>query len=386
MDIASAHCIGCGSNHLRLLDKDAIPHGVASDSKPWPRIGTFVICEDCAHTQKIQDEAWQADVQAIYSGYEMYFLAGGSEQQVFDDGQPQPRTKRLFEKLWQCVKLPDEGRMLDVGCAVGNTLRTFSSMCPRWKLAGFDITSHSEAIIRAIPGVTNFHTGSLDDIPERFDLITMLFVVEHLPDPRQVLNQFRKLIKPDGIIWIHTSDFWANPFDLTVVDHSSHYMVDTLAELVERCGFTVIDRNDDWNVKEMGVVARLGDGKTKVVVDEAKKNDRLRRVPERFQWLGNLVRDAKAAAWQGRLAILGSSFAATWLASMIPNEAAMFVDEDPNRVGKKHLGLPVVAPDQVPAGVPVYLAFPPIQAERIRTRFAAKYPDIKLVMPPALSR
>jgi SAM-dependent methyltransferase len=382
MSTALTDCIACGSACLRMLDNRTLPRGVASDSKPWPRSGKYAICEHCGHTQKILDEIWRADAASIYQDYEMYFLAGGSEQVVFDDDRPLPRTKRLIDKLHQAVSLPAQGSMLDVGCAVGSTLRTFHGMFPKWRLAGFDITSHSEKIIRSIPA--EFHTGSLDDIDQGFDLLTMLFVVEHLPDPRRVLDQFRRLINPGGIIWIHTSDFWANPFDLTVVDHASHFMVDTLAELVERSGFSVIERNDDWNIKEMGVLARMSDGWSAPRVDEVKKAIRLAGAPRRLQWLGDIVEHARGTAGRGQVAILGTSFAATWLASMIEEKAALFVDEDRQRVGKTLLERPVVAPEEVPGDMPVYLAFPTVQADRIRARLLRKYPDTTFVSPPPL--
>src|SRR5690242_4038828 len=132
-------CIGCGSAQLRHLDSPAVPVGVTSDCKPWPRCGVFAICEACGHTQKIQSGAWRDDVDRIYGGYEVYFLSGGAEQVVFDDSTPLPRTRRLLENLRQRIALPAQGHVLDVGCANGSTLRTFQGLWPQWKLAGFDI-------------------------------------------------------------------------------------------------------------------------------------------------------------------------------------------------------------------------------------------------------
>jgi SAM-dependent methyltransferase len=385
MASSSRHCVGCGSGRLCALDNRTIPRGVASDCKPWPRCGEFVICEDCGHTQKIQDATWQKDVANIYGGYEVYFLSGGNEQVVFDGFQPLPRTKRLIDVLRQRVALPATGRMLDVGCANGSTLRTFSSLFPRWQLAGFDINTHSETMVKAIPGVTDFFTGSLDAIDRKFDFITMLYVVEHLPEPRQVLEQFHRLLNPGGTIWVHTSDFWANPFDLTVVDHSSHFMVDTLAELVERCGFEVFDRNDDWNIKEMGVVGRLPKSTLTAAVDQTKKRERLTGTPRRMRWLGEVVEQACKAAGRGKFGVFGTAIAGTWLANMAPEHAGFFVDEDKQRTGKTHMGLPVVPPDEVPANAPIYLAFPTFQAEKIQTRLAGKYPNLNFVVPPPVA-
>jgi SAM-dependent methyltransferase len=170
------------------------------------------------------------DVHDIYSIRNVLF-AGGSGNS-YSTPSSRSRAQRLIEKL----RVHRSRAWFDARCRlpIGMTLRTFGGLFPKWNLAGYDITTHSAATVRSLPGVNAFYSGSLDDIPEKFDLVTMLFVVEHLPDPRKVLEQFRRLLKPQGIAWIHTSDFWANPFDLPVVDHASHFMVDTLAELVER--------------------------------------------------------------------------------------------------------------------------------------------------------
>lgn len=47
----------------------------------------------------------------------------------------------------------------------------------------------------------------LDDLPEgegRFDLITLLDVFEHLPDPGEVLSRCRTLLKSDGVLLLET--------------------------------------------------------------------------------------------------------------------------------------------------------------------------------------
>jgi len=370
---------------LRALDNSSLPRGVTSDCKPWPRCGRFAICEECGHLQKIQDQTWCSDVANIYGGYEVYFLSGGSEQVVFGGVQPQSRTQRLLEKLRCRVALPERGRMLDVGCANGSTLRTFNSLFPNWQLAGFDITTHSEPAVRAIPGVKDFFTGTLEVIDQRFDLITMVYVVEHLPDPQLVLRQFGRLLNPGGILWVHTSDYWANPFDFAVVDHSSHFMVDTLAELVQRCGFEVLDRNDDWNAKELGVIACLPNAAKLPHTDQRKKAERLAGAPQRLRWPGVVVDHARTAAGRGPIGIFGTAIAGTWLASMVPEAVGLFVDEDRQRVGKAHLGLPVVHPEAVPSETPVYLAFPPTQARKIRQRLLGEYPTLNLIVPPAIA-
>ena len=47
-----------------------------------------------------------------------------------------------------------------------------------------------------------------------------------------------------------------------------------------------------------------------------------------------------------------TAVAGTWLAGSLGGMAAFFVDEDPSRTGKHHVGLPVLAPQEVPRARP----------------------------------
>jgi hypothetical protein len=181
------------------------------------------------------------------------------------------------------------------------------------------------------------------------------------------------------VLLVHTSNFWDNPFDLAVVDHCSHFVVPTLAGTVARAGFEVIDRNDDWIAKELGVIGRRSN---EAIREASARPAEIRRGTElRLRWLGRVVDQARALP--SGAGIFGTAIAGTWLASMAPETVGFFVDEDRQRTGKSHLGHPVLHAEAVPARRPVYLAFPPPVAEKIRTRLRPHFPDLELVAPLA---
>ena len=253
-------CIACESPNLSRLDDRWLPIGVTSDCKPWPRCGDFYCCDQCGHVQKRQDPTWQADVARIYNNYEMYILSNGNEQVLFDAGVSAPRTKRLLQLFTQKVELPASGAWLDIGCGNGSTLRTFAGLRPDWRLAGFDVHNRFENVVREIPTVDGFYHGSFDTIDRQFDVVSMVYVIEHIPQPLEALKQVQRLLKPDGILFLHTSNHWDNPFDLAVVDHCSHFRADTMAAMAFQAGFEILDHNDDWIAKEIGVIGRRGKG------------------------------------------------------------------------------------------------------------------------------
>jgi len=45
-----------------------------------------------------------------------------------------------------------------------------------------------------------------------------------------------------------------------------------------------------------------------------------------------------------------------------------FVDEDPARVGRTHLGLPILSPAQVPADADVFVGVSPVISEKLLER------------------
>jgi SAM-dependent methyltransferase len=310
----------------------------------------------------------------------MYILSGGAEQVIFEGATPSPRTQRLLECFRKKAELPSTGSMLDIGCGNGSTLRTFSGLCPGWRLAGYDLHNRFESAIRSIAGVEAFYHGPLDSIERQFDLISLVYVIEHIPEPLDVVASLRRLLKPGGLLLVQTSNYWDNPFDLAVVDHCSHFNVETLAATVARAGYDLLDRNDNWIAKEVGVIARPS---THLSLSEpaCMGPEQIRAgSDQRLRWLGRVVEQARAASQHG-VGIFGTAIAGTWLASMVPDATQFFVDEDRQRTGKSHLGLPVLHTEDVPEGAPVYLAFPPPVAEKIRARLQKELTGMKLISP-----
>jgi SAM-dependent methyltransferase len=381
MDSLPFRCIACKAAALQRLDDRAVRGGVTSDCKPWPRCGAFHICEECGHVQKRLTAEWLADIEHIYGEYEMYVLSGGSEQVVFDGATPSPRTRRMLECFRQHADLPQTGAMLDVGCGNGSTLRTFSTLYPGWRLAGFDLHNRFEPAVRSIPGVDGFYSGTLAAVERRFDLISMVYVVEHLTEPLDVLTSLGRLLKPGGVLLVQTSNFWDNPFDLVVADHASHFVLDTLAATVAGAGFEVIDRNDDWIAKEIGVIGRLPSGGAAAPACRPSVSELRLGTEQRLRWLGRVLDQARTAGAGGGIGVFGTAIAGTWLASQAAREVTFFVDEDRQRRGRVHLGQPVLHTEDLSDGAPVYLAFPPPLAAKIGARLRPQFPGVEFIAP-----
>jgi hypothetical protein len=102
-----------------------------------------------------------------------------------------------------------------------------------------------------------------------------------------------------------------------------------------------------------------------------------------LDWLSAGLHEAKLAAEQyASFGLFGSSIAATWLADALGDRVRFFVDEDPARVGRRHLDRPIIAPSDVAAEAAVFVGMAPVSAESVLTRFSGS--TIRLVPPPRM--
>jgi 2-polyprenyl-3-methyl-5-hydroxy-6-metoxy-1,4-benzoquinol methylase len=103
------------------------------------------------------------------------------------------------------------GRLLDIGCGSGATLRIMQDL--GWDAEGidFDLVTVENARSKRL----NVHVGTLkeqqyDD--ESFDAVVMCHVIEHVHDPLELVRECRRVLKPGGRLVILTPnvDSWGH--------------------------------------------------------------------------------------------------------------------------------------------------------------------------------
>lgn len=102
-------------------------------------------------------------------------------------------------------KRAEELRLLDVGCSSGTLLRIA-------KDAGFSVQgvepSAAPAQTARQHGLSVF-TGFLEEaaLPDAdYDIVTLMEVIEHLPEPVGLLKEIRRVIRPGGLLMVGTGN------------------------------------------------------------------------------------------------------------------------------------------------------------------------------------
>lgn len=140
------------------------------------------------------------------------------------------------------------GRLLDVGCGVGDLAALFARR--GWSAAGIEPSAQAAEHARA-NGVEAV-TGTLADAPwdeGEFDAILFNHSLEHIDDPAGAVAEATRLLRPGGLLAIavpnfgswHRRLFGSAWFQLDLPRHLQHFDRDSLAKLVEAAGLRPVE-------------------------------------------------------------------------------------------------------------------------------------------------
>jgi SAM-dependent methyltransferase len=382
---APASCRVCGHGDLRDVAGFADLPRITSDCRPYAAGGQLTVCGRCGAVQKRVTPRWLAEIGEIYAEYFAYRLADGDEQVVFDkaSGRLRRRSDVLVERLEGFGLFPETGSMIDIGCGTGVTLASFGRAFPQWALNGFEMGDGALAMLRAIPNFQRLYLPPIEEIDQRFDVVTMIHSLEHFTDPGVLLSDIRRRIA-GAHLFVEVCNVEENPFDILVADHLMHFSPATLRRLVAQAGFTPVTLATDWVVKELSLLASAeGPAGDPAPSDGDAPAAVLDRINAHVGWLRALRDAAEQAARADRpFGLFGTSIAATWLFPQLAGRISFMVDEDASRIGRHFMGVPVLSPAEVPAGAAVFVALVPAIAETIARRLSRDHPATFLCPSP----
>jgi len=349
-------CHLCGGRLELLLDYPMAGQ-VTSDCRPWQGRSLLAACQSCGVLQKSVTSEWEEEVKEIYATYAIYAQAEGGEQRSFDaeSGANRSRSQTILKWLFSKADLPEKGTLLDIGCGNGSFLQAFREAYPNWQMIGAELDDRNRSAVESIPGVIKLHTGPLDQMPERFDLIAMIHALEHIPRPTHFLAGVGKLLKASGSLLVQVPDLATSPFDILIADHCTHFSKESLHWTVKLAGFQPTHLVNNCVAKELTLLANnfkpASIDMNQFIPDQPF--DDCRHAINHLHWLHLLV--LQAIAIEGQVGIFGTSISATWLAAALQGRVAFFVDEDSNRIGQSHLGIPIISIEKTPAKIPVLM-------------------------------
>lgn len=185
----------------------------------------------------------------------IYSFESGYHRQLADDSDRASDLARENARhhLDLIEQVQGPGHILDVGCASGSFMREAKDR--GWIVSGVELNGDTADVARQHGLSVTTGTISAIHADERFDAVTMWDLLEHVPNPLDVLREARKLLSPGGCLWVATPnvDGLFPSMSLRVADwvgvwphpepphHLCQFSEKTLRQALARAGFTRVD-------------------------------------------------------------------------------------------------------------------------------------------------
>ena len=177
-----------------------------------PFSGDYLQCRDCdtlvSKTGLTTEELEVGIDESAFYGKEYWLSGMAGEGKGFADIFERSRGELVERNLYWCKTIlslkPPPARILELGCSHGGLLALLTA-------AGYDATG-----IELSPWVCEFATTTFGVRVLRgpveghhlaagaFDVIALMDVLEHLPDPVSTMQECCRLLKPDGFVLVQT--------------------------------------------------------------------------------------------------------------------------------------------------------------------------------------
>lgn len=276
--------------------------------------------------------------------------------------------QRLCQLADQALLLSRKSKnaaVLDVGCAQGGLLDAFKEKGVN-NVVGMD-----PSIFCVLACQQKGHKAFCDDlltlqdcntIGDKYDLVIMSHVLEHIPDVKKAIRNVKKLLKPDGVLYIEVPDALRYngsmmPFFDFNSEHINHFNPSILEKFLRDSGMDIITGNrknitlNDGSVVSAYAVTAQRKVSTWHMMQFIRSSQQ--SLAEANEYLEKELADSKQCIIWGAGEYLAHVLALPVFKEV---EIVQIVDRNPGLQGKKVRNVVVEAPEKIKPDIPIVIA------------------------------
>lgn len=331
-------CDICGSPMSEPVQSLFALPSITSDCRSWTAGRSVKICEGCGVMKRVLHPLAEEEFKHVYVDYKSY-------------PEPEGRTAKILDFVKD--KMPSPKLVLDVGCGQGDGIHVLREKFPDAGVIGYDP-----------------HNPLWNTRPqEKFDLITLFHVLEHIEDVHEMLAYVKSSLTKNGHVLIQVPYALMWPFDLVLADHWWHFNMKSLLMLLADAGFHPVYLGNDVVKKEITLLAKEPAAKG------IYSGEPYSEYKNPIDWL--LSYKSYLDTINEKVAVYGTGPAAAWAGNILGDKVVCYYDNDQNRVGKEFNGKMTYDPKKTYANIhfPVVAPFPDWQIQSIKD----KNPGMKFI-------
>ncbi len=172
-----------------------------------------VRCEECGF-MTLNPQPTDQELAEIYS--KDYFLLDRNADGEAHFRELKQKTADHYLDLLDSYGVNTEGRLLEIGCGEGDF--AVRAAARGFHVTGVEYNSHAAQIAQDKLGSQgHIYVGeisALDHVSDSFDVCILSDVIEHVRNPNEFLSKIRRLLKPDGVLFVAcpSLDSWSAKF------------------------------------------------------------------------------------------------------------------------------------------------------------------------------
>jgi 2-polyprenyl-3-methyl-5-hydroxy-6-metoxy-1,4-benzoquinol methylase len=197
---------------------------------------TNLICERCGSVYQ-SPRMTESESQAFYEAKYRLLYQGQEGPNLKDLAVQAARAQVALDFVRKPIKSPS--RILDIGCSTGILLQQFQDHY-HCRVCGVEPGNEYRQYAQS-SGLEVY--SSLEKLQKvgmyRFNLVSMMHVLEHLPNPVEYLQNLRtEFLELDSWLLLEVPNLYAH--DCFEVAHNISFSAHTLTQLVQKAGYRVV--------------------------------------------------------------------------------------------------------------------------------------------------
>lgn len=234
----------------------------------------MVTCQYCGSV--FNDVPYSDAYDEYYSNYKSNtnFTIPSEDSYLTNKEKRENRHWKAANFIANNAQVDKDADILDVGCSYGATLSVLKKK-GYTNLFGLDLDEKSVSFLRE-SGITSkrgsIFTEELNEFNDKFDLIILGHILEHLHEPKKAIKNISRWLKPNGKVLIECPDLYQYPKTskfpgfFAEYEHINHFSIislmnlmsdfnlkayssDTIYALIEDfpCLYTLFEKSDSNN-------------------------------------------------------------------------------------------------------------------------------------------
>ena len=286
----STLCPICNSNTFKVSQIDSQVTITSVGTKRYPII--TVLCKNCGHVYSNP----RMDQEELQNYYEFYYGE--------DFGGTTPASPRavLYDAdinwIKSQIRKVKGKKLLEIGSYMGNMLIEFQKQ--GWEVHGIEPTTTAATIAKEEFGLSIDNCFFEDvQVPEKeedkYDLVVMGAVLEHISDPTSTLLRINQFLKSSGHLFIRVPNVEKLILDsvgtIFTIEHPNMFSQDALRMLYKKTGFNEVAEttHENWHRQIISLAQKTEN--TSAALDFDLVTGLYEKVDEHLTWYNNFLQD-----------------------------------------------------------------------------------------------